>query len=1255
MSSNLGNATLRHISIRVPWHDNAWNGSVCDAPKLNGACLKLKNIAQNKNEVTEASIAGKSIQDLAPKQWPPCVSERATFMAPFEFSKPAKHPYVETSVETHGHFLETLLRHPAYSAPAIPFRWMLNTKTEQHQQIYAITYNPHLEPDLPFKTTWLQDYRNQKAALDTFYEPIHPETSLCFFYAKQVPFIEDTGVRILIGVGRIKHIGPCTEYEHSKQGYEHSEQEKDKLRSMLWERMVSHSIRPEFEDGFLLPYHAALAKAGQDPTFDPAIIAAYAPSDRIEEFSYATEHVTHDGAIAALLACAVSLRKSIDSHLSGPWKTCLKWIDERLAELWKMRGPCPGLGAVLCALGLDLGTFIAREVAAKLGDNEDPWPLLDLLFTEPKAHLSKNLADQINPLLQKTWQRFPKERKALLQLLSRFEITPDQAKMLWVEQERKKADIECTDAQLLQNPYLIFEKTFYTSDPISIWTVDRGVFPESSIRTKHPLPAPSALTSGLDERRIRAFSLSILETAASDGNTLLSQATVVTQIRDLPIQPTCEVTSDSMLVAEDSFVGTIDITSFKNDTKAYQLTRLTQMGKVISQAVKKRTNGRRHEIAANWEKCLDAYLNPPTQDESEKSARLEKAAALKELAESRFSVLIGQAGTGKTTLLSVLCNQPNIEAGGVLLLAPTGKASVKMAQSTKIKAYTIAQFLNGCDRYNPKTARYRLSSQPALDIADTVIVDEASMLTEEMLAALVDALKGVKRLILVGDPRQLPPIGPGRPFVDIVNLLQPDDVETRFPCVAQGYTELTVLRRQQGENRADLQLASWFSGRSLSPGEDDVFETVTKPDAANFIRFESWETPEEFNDKLIQILVEELKLKGPEDSLKFDTQLGGKESKGYAYFNRGSAVAVENWQILSPVRGQVHGVTDINRLIHKTFKSKAIEMAQARFRKTPKPMGEEQIVYGDKVINSYNHRHLKVYPEDGSRQYIANGEIGIVCGHFKKKKSSYLPWELEVEFSSQPGFQYKFNSADFGEESLPRLELAYALTVHKAQGSEFNRVILVLPNPCRLLSRELLYTALTRQRDRVIILHQGDRSDLRKYSSDIFSDTARRLTNLFHKPNPVKVQVPVASSGGKTQRLEIRFLEEYLIHQTSRGEAVRSKSEVIIADQLAAKEIDYSYEKPLVLGGSPRYPDFTIEDEESGRTFYWEHCGMLHKPEYQTRWESKKAWYAKHDILPFEQGGGKNGTLIETRDTSEGGISSQKISQIIKQVISEGN
>jgi ATP-dependent exoDNAse (exonuclease V) alpha subunit len=120
-----------------------------------------------------------------------------------------------------------------------------------------------------------------------------------------------------------------------------------------------------------------------------------------------------------------------------------------------------------------------------------------------------------------------------------------------------------------------------------------------------------------------------------------------------------------------------------------------------------------------------------------------------------------------------------------------------MEQSTenlKLKGFTIAQFLSP-DRYDGSTGCYQLSDKPVEAGARTVIIDEASMLTEEMLAALIQALKGVDRLILIGDPRQLPPIGAGRPFVDIVKHLSPEGVSERFPRVGPGYAELTIRRR----------------------------------------------------------------------------------------------------------------------------------------------------------------------------------------------------------------------------------------------------------------------------------------------------------------------------------------------------------------------------------------------------------------------------------------------------------------------------
>jgi hypothetical protein len=290
------------------------------------------------------------------------------------------------------------------------------------------------------------------------------------------------------------------------------------------------------------------------------------------------------------------------------------------------------------------------------------------------------------------------------------------------------------------------------------------------------------------------------------------------------------------------------------------------------------------------------------------------------------------------------------------------------------------------------------------------------------------------------------------------------------------------------------------------------------------------------------------------------------------------------------------------------------------------------------VINNRNGSVWKkrIYPEPASSGYLANGEIGIVVGHRRTAKRNWYPDTLEIEFSTQVGHVFKFWDSDFDDDGDASLELAYALTVHKAQGSEFDIVFLVLPRATQMLTRELLYTALTRQKQKVVVLHQGSTTDLQRLSGERYSATASRLTNLFGPPRPVAV--------GDT------FLEERLIHRTSRGEAVRSKSEVIIANLLHAKKIDYHYEHPLELGGVVKYPDFTIEDDAAGITYYWEHSGMLHDAAYRRRWEDKQAWYRAHGVLPVEEGVGAKGALIVTRDQADGGIDSPAIALLISKV-----
>lgn len=277
---------LRRVSIRVPWHDAGWNGTVCRDPKHNTACLKLINIAETKRESEEQAIAARSLNDVDSDAFPPCVKERGTFMAPFPLERKHEHPYAESSPDTHQHFKPTPLRYPAYGAAALPFRWMMKPvvfgdaeKGERGliKDFPLEAVNAEFEPKLKFQTHWVQDHRNHRALLECFWNHVRLQESLVFFYAKQVPLVEDTGRRVLIGAGRVLKIGPLTEYE-----YEGSPE--GKVRSLLWERMLVHSVRPDFKDGFLLPYHEALLKSDDGRVFDPAEVVAFAPDDRFTDF-----------------------------------------------------------------------------------------------------------------------------------------------------------------------------------------------------------------------------------------------------------------------------------------------------------------------------------------------------------------------------------------------------------------------------------------------------------------------------------------------------------------------------------------------------------------------------------------------------------------------------------------------------------------------------------------------------------------------------------------------------------------------------------------------------------------------------------------------------------------------------------------------------------------------------------------------------------------------------------------------------------
>jgi hypothetical protein len=464
--------------------------------------------------------------------------------------------------------------------------------------------------------------------------------------------------------------------------------------------------------------------------------------------------------------------------------------------------------------------------------------------------------------------------------------------------------------------------------------------------------------------------------------------------------------------------------------------------------------------------------------------------------------------------------------------------------------------------------------------------------------------------------------------VDIVNLLRPDNAENLRPRVSLNYAELLVTRRQNaGEDRLDLEFANLFNGEAQAPARDEVWGKLRSVNSP-YIQVINWNTAEQLERELNAALVDHLGLTSDGDELGFGLSYGGSEHGGRAYFwpkkvdGQGAAEKVEAWQVLSPLRTTSVGTDAVNRGLQSRFRAGTLKWsAESGFkRRIPRPLGPHRLLWGDKVINVKNSGRRKTWPEE-ENAYVANGEIGVATGFYKTGTKSVMEL-LEVEMASQPGRVFKYRPSEFAADSAPPLELAFALTVHKTQGSEFGITFLILPNPCRVLSRELLYTALTRQQHKIILLVQGELRELHRFTLDTASEIKRRMTNLFELSRPTEIVV------GNRKVL----LDERLIYKTDRGELVRSKSEWIIADKLTAARISYLYEQLIVLDGAERWPDFTIHDDNSGVTWYWEHLGRMDLPNYREKWAIKKQAFAEEGIVLYEdfKPGQSNGILVTT-------------------------
>jgi len=422
------------------------------------------------------------------------------------------------------------------------------------------------------------------------------------------------------------------------------------------------------------------------------------------------------------------------------------------------------------------------------------------------------------------------------------------------------------------------------------------------------------------------------------------------------------------------------------------------------------------------------------------------------------------------------------------------------------------------------------------------------------------------------------------------------------------------MRTQEGaedETSVGLTFAEGYRSDDIGPADDELLAAFARGESCGDVEVAFWDD----HDDLVSLLKTSMErnLTITEGDYKSFNNSLGIEAKDWA--------KSENWQILSPTRGHSSGTDDINRRIQMEFKKGLIRRAQNYRSNSPRPFGDCEIVWTDKVVQTRNRgKRNWAWPRGSANlDYVANGEIGIVSQAWKGRGGGD---SLSVSFSTQPGVSYRY----FRGQVDDYLELAYALTVHKAQGSDFDLVFLILPQAAPTLSRELMYTGLTRFRKKLVMLVERDTQPLLRLRNPDCSATRLRNTQMF--------ELALRPEG-----VTLHFAEA-LIHRTRKGIAVRSKSEVIVADILDSLGISYEYEKPLFSRASSkdfRLPDFTVSFE--GDVFYWEHLGMLSVPGYRDGWKRKQQWYEEN---------GYAGQLITSEDGADGSIDAAEIERIAR-------
>ncbi len=698
---------------------------------------------------------------------------------------------------------------------------------------------------------------------------------------------------------------------------------------------------------------------------------------RNEENGYTVLRLSMGQTEVTVVGCIPFLSPGEGLQVTGSWMTHPSYGQQFKAETVTRRMPV-GEQAVLDYLSSGaikgIGPAIAKNLVAEFGET-----VLTILEEEPERlakvrGMTKKRAKEVGEAFQRQMGM-----RLLLEFLAAKELSPQLAMPLYRNYGNRALDI------LRHNPYLLTEESF----GVAFSVADQL--------------ALSLGVEGEDPQRVEAGLLFELAHNLENGHTFLPRNKLILATAQLlHLDGAClEQGLDALLdrgeIMEEQVAG----------QEACYLSRLYFDECYVAE-----------RIASM---CQEELCPPPgletlldrIEKEQGLSYALDQRRAVSLAAQRRIMLLTGGPGTGKTTCLRGVLALFDAMGLETALAAPTGRAAKRLGELCGAEAATVHRLLE--TQFDPGSGQLVFAHDEDEPLkADAVIVDESSMMDLPLMHALLAALKGECRLVLVGDPDQLPSVGPGNLLSDLIR-------SNRVPMVA-----LTEIFRQAAESGI-VQNAHKVNGGELPDlgNRSGDFFFLRRKDGVR--------TAEAIVDLISRRLPEKMGI--PSDQI----------------------------QVLSPTRRYASGTGNLNRLIQEALNPAQEGRGERRF-------GERLYREGDRVMQVRNNYDV-MWQEAGTGHTgmgMYNGDVGQI---------------LRIDREGNVTVDFEGKVVEYTPDMLGELEPAFAVTVHKAQGSEYRAVILAaMDGAPMLMTRGVLYTAITRAKELFVVV--GDEGIIGKMTAN---------------------------------------------------------------------------------------------------------------------------------------------------------------------------